>query len=137
MPDYIPWRRGSFVVHRQGVSPGGTYVVIAEERDYTNGVSTLHGIVTQDERPVGWSPDRGYWSAQGIANVMGRHVFLSIENSEGITCVPIFPVDDGEFDFAVEEYGEVDRDYVGYIEDMKKEGRWQGEPTHVRYPWRK
>ena len=129
-----------------------TLVTIANERDWVNGRSILRNIVTKDEIPRFGSPDRGKWSAQEYANIMQRHVFVSIESGDGLTCVPIFPVDSGTYDFVEEERGEevwyadkadppdyrpCDRRHSEYVEEMRKEGRWQGDRNHPKYPWRR
>ena len=130
-----------------------TLVTIANDRDWVNGRSILRGIITKDDMYRPGPYDRGKWSAQGYANTMGRHVFVSIEGNEGfIECVPVFPIDDEEYDYTEEERGEedwyddkedrpeyrpVDRRHAEYVEEMRKEGRWQGDKNHPKYPWRK
>lgn len=116
---------------------GSSFVVLARKRDYVNGENTLRDIILKDELPCGNTPDRGLWLAQGIANVSGYVVFLYIEHAEGAFCGPIFPIDDGPFEYMEEERGEVEADYPAHIEEMRKEGRWQGDRNHALYPWRK
>lgn len=130
-----------------------TLVTIATERDWVNGrESILRNIITKDEMYTLGPYDRGKWSAQGYANLLGRHVFVSIESENGLICIPIFPVDDEESDYCEEERGEedwyndkedkpeykpCDRRHADYVEEMRKEGRWQGDREHVKYPWKR
>lgn len=130
---------------------GSTFIVVAEERDYSNGKNTLRNIILKDEMPCGHTLDRGWWEAQGIANEMGRHVFLYLEHSLGSSCGPVFPIDNEPSDYMEEERGEedwyddkedkpayrpIDRSYSDYIGEMQKEGRWQGDRNHPKYPWK-
>jgi hypothetical protein len=116
-----------------------TFVVIANERDHEGGRTILRGIICRDEQPRIGPFDRGSWDAQGIANVMGRHVFCYSESSNGSSCGPVFPIDGGEFGYYNEEGQEdyPEESHNQYIRQMDKEGRWQGNPKHPKYPWRK
>ena len=133
----------SFVVQRRGVGPGRTYVVIARERDYVNGVNTLQGVICEDEMPRGGSPDRGLWDAQGIANIPlmdgnQRHVYCYVKGEDWHTLNPVFPIDDGEYAYCNVE-GQEDyptEPYNEFIQRMQKEGRWQGDKKHEKYPWK-
>ena len=115
-----------------------TYVVIANERDYANGVSTLRDIIYKDELPRPGPKDRGMWIAQGLANVMARHVFCYSEGEGWRRTGPVFPIDDGEFAYHNVE-GQEDfpnEEYSAFVERMQKEGRWQGDRNHPKYPWK-
>lgn len=141
----------TFEARRRGISTDATFVVIAQQRDYTDGRNILRDIITKDEMPQGRTPDRGWWEAQGMANTCGYHLFLYIEHRDGSSCGPVFPIDNGPFEYMEEERGEddwyydrenkpackpVDRDYAEYIKEMQKEGRWQGDKGHPKYPWK-
>lgn len=126
----------TFQVRRRGVADG-TFVVIAYERDYSDGKNVLRNIIYEDEQPRFGTIDRGRWIAQGIANVLDRHVFLYSENRTGSSCGPVFPVDGGPYEYPDLEPVPIFRcDYAGYIENMQKEGRWQGDRNHPKYPWK-
>lgn len=135
-----PWHSNAEALFKDtGVDVRGThrtFVVIANERDYSEGRTVLRDIILKDESPRLGPFDRGRWVAQGIANVMGRHVFCYDESSGGSSLGPVFPVDDGPFEYTDEERGEVHRNHNEYIGQMRKEGRWAGDKAHPKYPWK-
>ncbi len=104
-----------------------------------DGRNILRDIIHKDILPEIGLFDRGHWIAQGIANILGKHVFVLSEDEGGSSCGPVFPMDDGPFAYLnVEEESEADSlTFSGYIRRMDKENRWQGNRKHPKYPWRK
>jgi hypothetical protein len=138
-----PWHSNADALFRDtGVDVRGkhrTFTVIANERDWTPEGTTLRGVIHRDELPVIGLFDRGHWIAQGIANILDRHVFVYEESRGGSSCGAVFPIDDGPDAYLDVEDPERDPliTHSHYVREMDKEGRWQGNRKHPKYPWKK